>query len=75
MTWLRSDLTAVGLGRGLVIRDPRIALTRWSDGTYTLTGADRVTRPGMRLVHVLDWCSEWSVPKPTDADLAWLEGR
>ena len=75
MTWLRSDLTDVGLGRGLVIRDPRIALTRWADGTYTVTGADAVTRPGMRLVHVLDWCGDHGVPKPSDADLAWLEGR
>lgn len=75
MTWLRSDLTSVGLGRGLVIRDPRIALTRWSDGTYTLTGADAVTRPSLTLGSVLDWCTDHGVPKPTDADLAWLEGR
>jgi hypothetical protein len=28
-SWLRSDLTAHGLGRGLVIASPRVALTYW----------------------------------------------
>jgi hypothetical protein len=71
--WLRSDLTSAGLGRGLVIRSPRVALTRSGDA-HVLTGPDGRTRWGLRLGNVLDWCTDTGTAKPTDADLAWLAG-
>jgi hypothetical protein len=72
--WLRSDLTSAGLGRGLVIRTPRVALTYWrSTGDYALTDFAGRTRVGLRLATVLDWCGDNGVARPTDPDLAWLE--
>ena len=74
--WIRSDLESVGLGRGLVIRAPRVALTYWrSDGTYAITGHIGRTQAGMSLAAVLDWCTDNGIPKPSTADLAWVEYR
>jgi hypothetical protein len=71
--WIRSDLTSAGLGRGLVVRSPRIALTDWHPG-YTLTGPDGRTRTGLTLGQVLDWCRGVGIAAPTEGDLAWLAG-
>lgn len=71
--WERSD---VALGRGLVIRQPRVALTYWwRSGIYTVTGPTGGTRTGLTLAAVLGWCEDIGLPKPTDRDLAWLERR
>jgi hypothetical protein len=72
--WLRSDLTTTGLGRGLVIRAPRVALTYWhSTHDYTITGPDGRTRTGLRLASVLELCGDFGIARPLDVDLAWLE--
>lgn len=76
LVWIRSDLTGAGLGRGLVIREPRVALTYWrSDGTYAITGHLGTTRTAMSLAAVLDWCADHGIPKPSTPDLAWVEYR
>lgn len=75
-TWIRSDLATVGLGRGLVIRVPRVALTySRSSGTYAVTGHLDDTQAGLSLGNVLSWCADHGVPKPLDTDLAWMEYR
>ena len=74
-TWTRQDLTRHGLGRALVLRDPRAALTYWhSTRDYVLTGPDGRTRAGVTLGAGLEWCGDSGAPVPADSDLAWLEG-
>ena len=73
LTWARQDLTRHGLGRALVLRDPRASLTT-SGTAYILTGPDGRTRAGVTLGAVLEWCGDSGAPVPADSDLAWLEG-
>lgn len=70
--WHRSNLTALGLGRGLVIPSPRVALTRWADGHYTVTGPDGRTTTGLTLDGVRAWCERVGVSGPTAEDVEWL---
>jgi hypothetical protein len=71
--WLRSDLTAHGLGRGLVIASPRVALTYWrSIQGYTVTGPDGRTRTGLTVDGVRAWCAAAGVECPAVDDIDWL---
>lgn len=73
VAWLRSDLTAYGLGRGLVVPTPRVALTFWrSLGTFAVTGPDGRTVTGLSRDGVRVWCDAAGVSRPPDEDVAWL---
>lgn len=69
MIWQRSDLTAAGLGRGLIhgTRPNHAALSLFgsqlivTDSTGTVVGADLPA-----------WCALVGREVPTEADLRWL---
>lgn len=75
MTWERSTMTAAGPGRMLVILSPRVALSYRRAAGYVITGQLADIRAGMSLGAVLDWCTDNGIPKPSTADLAWVEYR
>lgn len=71
MTWHRSDLTPAGLGRALVMREPRLCLSRWGEA-WVLT--DPLARSTVgTLAMVLDVIRDRGAPVPLDGDLAWLD--
>ncbi len=70
--WRWSDLTPVGLGRGLVYgeRPNHAALSMIGNG-YIVTD-----KGGTALdVDLPAWCAKRGVPMPAADDLAWLRGE
>lgn len=69
--WRRSDLSHVGLGRGLVYgeRPNHAALSMLDDG-YIVTDATGTTFG----LDVEAWCEHTARPMPEAADLAWMRG-
>lgn len=71
--WHRSDLTAHGLGRGLIHgeRPNHAALSAWGSQLIVTDPAGTVIGPDLQA-----WCARVGRPMPTEADLRWLsEGR
>ena len=69
MTWTRSDLTSVGLGRGLIHgeRPNHAALSALGGGLIVTDKSGTVMD-----VDLVEWCRIVGRPMPEELDLRWL---
>lgn len=72
MTWFRSDLTALDLGRSLrLYPGPHIVLSIFGP-VYVVTSPGPVTRSNLTAADLPGYIAALGVPMPSGEDLAWL---